>query len=193
VYTGDAAEGETLIQKWLDWSAPLSNTFHTMPFSEIGTVSNDPEGSPAALGSSEMFTELSDEAIEVIIRYATDPATPLALSGLRHAGGAIKRIDPNANAVGNRNAEFSMQMGGMIFSPEQYEAAKVYMGQYKAALKPYTSGGVYLNFMTGEEPHRRVQDAYLPETFQKLVALKARYDPENMFRFSYALAGNTEG
>lgn len=187
-FTGDPAEGEALIQKWLDWMPPLNNTFRTMPFSEIGTISNDPEGSPVVVGSSEMFDELSDEAIEAVIRYATDPTSPLMVSAFRHAGGAIKRVDPTSNAVGNRDAEYSMQMGGLVFSSEHYEASKAYMQQYKAALKPYVSGGVYLNFMTGEEPRRRVQDAYLPETYQRLVALKAKYDPENLFRFSYALA-----
>ncbi len=186
-FTGDPAEGEALIGQWLAWGTPLNNTFRAMPFAEIGTISNDPEGSPAAIGSSEMFRDLSDEAIDVMIRCATDPASPLMVSALRHAGGAIKRVDPNANAIGNRDAEYSMQMGGLVRSPAAYEAAKAYIQEYKAALKPYLHGGVYLNFMVGGEQRSRVQDAYLPETYRRLVALKAKYDPDNMFRFSYAL------
>ena len=114
VYVGDAAEGAAYIQKWLDWHAPISNAFHEMPFSEIGTVSNDPEKPTAGYGSNEMFDDLSDEAIEIIVRRATDSASPLAANELRHAGGAIARVDADANAIGNRDAQFYFQVGGPL-------------------------------------------------------------------------------
>jgi len=62
-----------------------------------------------------------------------------------------------------------------------------YLQKYKEALRPYIRGGVYLNFVSGGEANQRIKDAYLPESYERLVALKAKYDPDNLFRFSYQL------
>ncbi|HEX2906842.1 MAG TPA: FAD-binding oxidoreductase [Phototrophicaceae bacterium] len=186
-YTGSAADGQAYIQKWVDWREPLTNTFHEMPFAEIGTISNDPVDPAAGYGSNEMFNELSDAAIATIVRRATDPASPLVMAELRHAGGAIARVAADANAIGNRDASFYFQIGGPLFTPEAKTASIAYIRQFKADLKPYLRGGVYLNFMSGDEVTSRTQDAYRPESYQRLRALKAKYDPDNRFRYSYQL------
>jgi FAD/FMN-containing dehydrogenase len=59
--------------------------------------------------------------------------------------------------------------------------------RYKDDLHPYLRGSVYLNFMAGREARQRTKDAYLPKTYQRLLELKAKYDPDNIFRFSYQL------
>jgi hypothetical protein len=72
-------------------------------------------------------------------------------------------------------------------TPEARAALEAYIGQYKADLRPYLRGGVYLNFMMGNEARRRTRDAYLPSSYRRLLELKAKYDPDNMFRYSYQL------
>lgn len=66
----------------------------------------------ASYGSSDMFDELSDEAIDVIARFATDDASPLTMSVLRHAGDAMARGSANAGAIGNREASLYLMMSG---------------------------------------------------------------------------------
>jgi FAD/FMN-containing dehydrogenase len=185
-YIGDPAEGEALIQPWLDWKAPLQNTFTDMPFSKVGDISQDPVDPVAGYGSSEMLDEISDEALEVIIQYATDRSLPFVGTEFRHAGGAIADVPVNANAISNRDAEFYMVIGGPAPTPELYNASKAAVMQFKAAMKPYTNGGVYLNFMHRDEAANRVQDAFL-QSYDRLVELKAQYDPENLFRYSYQI------
>ncbi len=186
-FVGDATQGEALMRPWLSWHAPTSNSLREMPFTEVGTIQNDPVDPSPAFGSNEMLDELSDGAIDVIVQYMTDSASPMVFSELRHAGGAIARVSADANAISNRDATFYLQLNGLAFSPEIRTAMEAYLPRYKEALRPYLRGGVYLNFMRGDDARRRVKDAYLPASYERLVALKAKYDPHNVFRFSYQL------
>ncbi len=187
VYAGDAAKGEALIQEWLDWRTPITNEFHEMPFTEIGTVSNDPTDPRSMHYSNEMLDALSDDAIDVIVRRATNSASPLLANELRHAGGAIARVAADANAIGNRDAAFYLTMAALTPTSEAQSAVEAYIQEYQGELRPYVRGGVYLNFVRGSEAHRRIRDAYLPESYARLRALKAKYDPDNLFRFGYHL------
>lgn len=186
-YIGDAAAGERLMQPWLDWQTPLENTFREMPFAEIGTISNDPVNPTAGYGSNEMFDELSDPALDAIVHHATNPESPLVFAELRHAGGAIKQVTADLNAIGNRDANFYFQLGGPIFPPNTKANSAAYIQKFKADLQPYFRGGVYQNFMSGGDAVNRAKDAYSSEAYQRLLALKTKYDPAKLFRFSYQL------
>jgi hypothetical protein len=118
----------------------------------------------------------------VIVRYATNPASPLAVSELRHAGGAINQISPSTNAISNRDAQLFFQISAPTLTPEIRAAAEMY---YKAALRPHLRGSVYLNFMVGSQARHRVKDAFTPEKYKRLQELKARYDSDNAFRISF--------
>jgi FAD/FMN-containing dehydrogenase len=191
-FAGSADEGKKWIQPWLDWKAPINNAFRAMPFAEIGSITNDPVDPTKAYGSSEMFDDLSDDAIDMIVRHATDSASPLTHNVLRHAGGAIARVPADASAIGNRDATLYLLMGGAAPTPEALAALKVYVQRYRTALQPYIRGGVWLNFMNGNGSgaQERIKEAYLPATYERLLRLKAKHDPDNVFRFSYQLGGS---
>ncbi|MFO7322250.1 MAG: FAD-binding oxidoreductase [Chloroflexota bacterium] len=187
VYAGDAGEGASLIQPWRDWRAPKADTFREMPFSEIAAVSNDPVQPTAGHGAHEMFAELSDDALDIIVRHATNAASPVAMHELRHAGGAIARVGEGENAVTNRDAHYYYQMGGPVFGPDGKAKSAAYIRQVRDDLHAFVHGGVYLNFMGTGEGYHRGRDAFGPEGYQRLLALKAKYDPDNLFRFAYQL------
>lgn len=136
-----------------------------------------------------MFDDLSDEAIDVIVRYATDGASPLTLNVLRHAAGTIARIPPGNTAIANRDASLYLLMAGEVPDPEALTAVKDYVQRYRTALQPHTRRGVWMNFMNGngDGARERIGEAYPPETRDRLRELKAKYDPNNMFRFSFQL------
>jgi FAD/FMN-containing dehydrogenase len=92
-----------------------------------------------------------------------------------------------ANAIGNRDAQFYFTVGGPTFGRDIQAALTERFMQLRAELAPYVSGGGYLNFMSGSQALNRAQAAYLPESFRRLQALKAQYDPDNLFRHSYQL------
>lgn len=188
-FAGSAAEGEPWLQPWLDWQAPIHNAFREMPFSQVGTITNDPVEPVAEYGSSDMLDDLSDDAIDLIVRHATDPDSPLTLNVLRHAAGAIARVPPDATAIANRDASLYLLMAGEAPTPQAFATIKDYVHRYRAALKPHTRGGVWMNFMNGngDGAQERISEVYPPQTLERLRELKVKYDPNNMFRFSFQL------
>ncbi len=186
-FVGAAADGAAQIQKWLDWRAPLANTFRLMPFAEIATINNDPVQPSAGYASNGMFDDLSDEAIAIIVRRASDKSSPVVMHELRHAGGAISRVAADANAIGNRDAQFYFTLGGPLFPPNNKDTVAAAIRAYKAELQSSFRSGVYLNFMSAGEAGERVREAYGAGALDRLLTLKAKYDPDNTFRFAYPL------
>ncbi|KAB2903917.1 MAG: FAD-binding oxidoreductase [Anaerolineae bacterium] len=186
-YIGPVETGETLIQKWLDWKAPIANLFHAMPFTEVGTISNDPKGPVSGISSGAWVRELTDEAIDLMVQYAVsrNGSSPLVSTEVRHAGGAIARVDRNANAYGNRDARHIMQMIAMLPTPEARSSIEQYIARFKNELQPYLTGGVYMNFLEGKESRERVKDGYLEENFRRLTEIKTQYDPDNFLSHSF--------
>ncbi len=188
-YIGDSQQGADLIQPWLDWRKPIDNTFREMPFSEYATISNDPVGAVATHGTSNQFYELNDEAIEIIVQRATDPKTHIIANEIRHVGGAISRVPVDNSAISNRDAQFFYQIGTPVIDPSTLPDIQAHIKQTLAELKPYLSGGAYFNLMAGSEAEGRAKDVYGEAHYQRLLGLKAKYDPENVFRFSFPLVG----
>jgi hypothetical protein len=104
---------------------------------------------------------------------------------VRHAGGAITRVDPQTAAYSNRDARHLLQLIGITPTPEAHQQLEGYVSQFKQALAPHLTGGVYMNFLEGEESFQRAQDGFSPEAYRRLRELKARYDPDNRFSFGF--------
>lgn len=186
-YTGPVELGEALLQPWRDWHAPLMDDFKAMPFAQVATISNDPEGPVPGLSSGAWLHELSDTAIELLIQYG-QPETgrsPFTVTEVRHAGGAIKLGSEQASAYGNRHAEHILQVIGMTPTPEAQHAFHEYVARFKQDLSPHMTGGVYLNFLDGAEARLRTRDGYSPEAYQRLQSLKQQFDPGNRFSHSF--------
>jgi hypothetical protein len=103
---------------------------------------------------------------------------------VRHAGGAIARVDGRSAAYGNREAQHIMQVIAITPTPEARAAVLQYLGAFKEALQTHLTGGVYMNFLEGEEAQSRVRDGFAPEAFSRLGQLKSRLDPHNLLAFS---------
>jgi hypothetical protein len=176
---------------WLDWHAPIDNTFRELPFSEVGTISTDLVEPTAMFGSSDMLDELSDAAIDVIVEQALDPRSQLSLHVIRHAGGAIARTPAEMSAVGNRDAQLYLFMAGLPATPEAAAVLPGEVQRYRAALQAHVRGGMWLNFMNGNGAgaSARIKEAYRSEAHQRLLTLKTKYDPNNTFRFSFQFGG----
>lgn len=187
LYSGPIEEGEALIQSWRDWQTPYLDGFRVMPFSEVGKVSDEPLNPTPVHSTGAWLNELSDEVIDILLRYVTPEAgpSPLVFAEVRHVGGAVARVSPEASAYGNRDASFLLHMLGVTPTPEAYRQTAQYAGQIKEQLRPYLTGGVYMNFLEGEESQRRVESGYSPEAYRRLVALKAAYDPDNRLRSGF--------
>jgi hypothetical protein len=186
-YCGPVEPGEALVQIWRDWQTPLIDDFKAMPFSQVGTISNDPVDPLPGLSTGAWLRELSDEAIDILMRHVVpgNGPSPLVFAEVRHVGGAVTRGNSQRSAYGNRDASLLLQMIGVTPTPEAYSHLARYIDQIKTELRPYLTGGVYMNFLEGEESQQRVKDGFSPEGYQRLAALKAAYDPQNRLRSGF--------
>jgi FAD/FMN-containing dehydrogenase len=128
----------------------------------------------------DFFTELPDAAIAQHLQYASRLPTPLSLMHLYPVDGQAGRVDPGATAFSHREAKWSMVIDGV--DPDPANAAKItaWTKDYWNALHPYSTGGAYVNFMMNEGLDR-IQATYR-DNYPRLAAVKAKYDPKNLFR-----------
>jgi FAD/FMN-containing dehydrogenase len=185
-YCGMEEEGEALLRYWREWQPPQIDDFKLIPFSRADSISSDPVDPLPGYMTGAWLRSLNDEAVDAIVRYAPGQGgpSPLAFVEVRHAGGAIGRLNPDVSAYGNRDAELSMVMVGMAPTADTYQRLVDYTDRLKGELSSALSGGVYMNFLDGAEAQKRIHDALGPGGYERLARLKARVDPENLFRFS---------
>ena len=187
-FAGPIEEGEALLEPWRKWQTPAIDDFKSLPFFQVAAISNDPVEPVPSSSTGVWLSSLSDQVINVLVQYApAGQGSPITVTEVRHAGGAISNVDPQATAYGNRDAEFSLQMIGVTATPEMAANLKSYTGQVKNALVGSLTGGVYPNFLDGEEAVQRIREGYSPEAFQHLMELKAKYDPDNLLRYSFQI------
>lgn len=189
-YSGSVEQGEELLKHWRTWEAPLMDGFTAMPFSQVAAISNDPVDPMPSHSSGMWLNDISDETVDALIRYAVPRNGPplLAFAEVRHAGGAISRVDQQSAAYGNRDAQHILQVVGGAPTPEILEAVKQHIAQLKRALTPHLHGGVYMNFLEGYEAREATRAGFPPENLQRLQMLKSKYDPKNCFSHSYDIS-----
>ena len=98
-------------------------------------------------------------------------------------GGAVSRADPTNTAFYHRDAAFSLTALSAWLDPAEDEKNMAWARDLSDHLQPYTSGGVYVNEL-GDEGEERIRAAYGPATYDRLVALKNKHDPTNLFRLN---------
>lgn len=187
-YCGPVEHGHLMLHTWLEWNAPIFNGFRPMPFTEVGLISNDPQDPMPGKSTGAWLADLSDETIDTLLAHVGQSSTILKTE-IRYAGGAIARIHDNVNAYGHRHDTLLLQCVGITPTPEAFQQVVQASEALKAALQSHLTGGVYMNFIEGDEARERTHSGYTQEKVQRLADLKAKYDPDNLFRFGYKFTG----
>jgi len=145
----------------------------------------DPLLAPGARNywKSHNFTKLSDEAIDVVLRYASAVPTPHCEIFLGLIGGKANSLPPDATAYPHRNVQFAMNVHGRWIDPADDDKVVSWAREFFTAAAPHAAGSVYINFLTQDET-ARIREAYGPN-YPRLQAIKQRYDPDNLFRFNH--------
>ena len=130
---------------------------------------------------------LTDEMIDVLIRQAEKITSRFSTMPLFTLGGAVARVPEDATAFPNRKAQHNLNIvGAWEMNDPDPERHIAWVRQTWEAMQPFSTGG-YVNFMS-DEPADRLRAVYGPEKYERLVALKRRYDPENVFRHNQNIA-----
>jgi FAD/FMN-containing dehydrogenase len=131
---------------------------------------------------SHNFPALSNEAIDVLIRYTGMLPSPHCEIFVGQLGGAAKRVAMDATAYAQRDAAYVMNVHTRWEKPDQDRTCIGWAREMFEAMKPFATGGVYVNFMPDDESER-VEAAYGPN-YKRLAELKLRFDPDNLFRLN---------
>ncbi|MBC6991028.1 FAD-binding oxidoreductase [Hymenobacter sp. BT491] len=140
---------------------------------------------------ADFVNELSDEAIDIHVKYGTSLPTPLSSMHLYPINGAASRMGKNDTAWNYRHSTWSMVIVGVDPDPANKGLITDWAKAYWNALHPYSAGGAYINFMM-EEGEDRIKATY-GENYDRLVAVKNKYDPENLFRINQNIRPSKQG
>jgi FAD/FMN-containing dehydrogenase len=181
-YAGDPDEGEQVLQPMREFGPPGMDMVDRMPYVAVQQLidASNPKGN-LNYWSADFLAELPDKAVDTFVEHATKPVSPLSQMLILADGGAIARIDEDAAAFGQRTAPFDTHFLSMWTDPADTELNVAYVRAIATAMKPWTTGRAYLNFL-GDEGLDRVEAAFGPEKFARLQALKDKWDPRNLFR-----------
>jgi len=129
---------------------------------------------------SHFVRELPDELIDVLIDRIGALGRPPGGILIESLRGAPQRIDPNSSTVGYRGAAFNVSAMAAWTDPALDDEHIAWARQTAAAIEPWAVSGGYANYMQADEPLDRIRAAFGPESFDRLRALKSRYDPGNV-------------
>ncbi len=173
-YVGDVEEAERVVQPLRDFGSPIVDGIKRQPFTAHNS-SLDP-GQPTGMHyywKSEYVTEIADEAIDTLVAFAANMTSPYSRLAVFQLGGAVRRYDEQAMAASHRNAEYVMAINTGWAGPQDTEEQVQWTRDLWAAIRPFSSGGVYVNFLSADDGEDRVRAAYGGEAkFERLVQLK---------------------
>ncbi|MEJ2264487.1 MAG: FAD-binding oxidoreductase [Anaerolineales bacterium] len=131
---------------------------------------------------ADFFHEISDKAIEVHNQFGATMPTLHSGVHIYPINGAAQRVGKDETAFSYRDANFSQGIVGVDPDPANADKIKSWAIEYADAIHPYSAGGAYVNFMM-EEGQERVQASYR-ENYNRLVQIKGKYDPDNLFHIN---------
>jgi FAD/FMN-containing dehydrogenase len=131
---------------------------------------------------ADFVKELSDQAVDLHLKYAAQLPTGHSTMHLYPINGAAHRVGKNDTAWSFRDANFVQVIVGVDPDPTNNARMIQWAQDYWTALHPHSAGGAYVNMMM-EEGEDRVKAAYR-DNYQHLAAIKAKYDPHNLFRMN---------
>jgi FAD/FMN-containing dehydrogenase len=182
-YAGDIEAGRRAIAPLQSFGQPIADVMGPHPFAGWQSAF-DPLLTPGARNywKSHDLAQLSDAALKVILHYAGRLPSPECEIFVAHVGGAMSRIAKDATAYPYRDAHFILNVHTRWRDRAQDNECVQWARSFFHEAAPHATGGVYVNFMPEDETDR-VKSAYGPN-FDRLAALKAKYDPENLFRLN---------
>jgi len=182
-FNGSETDGKKTLAPLLDkLPSPFFDWMGVMPFPAIQSMFDPlfPKGLQW-YWKGDFVKDLPDEAIDVHIAEAAKAPSEISLMHLYPIDGAAMRVAKGATPWGGRNATFSMAIAAVDPRPSQAEKLKSWGRAYWNAVHKFNPGGGYVNFMDADEGEARVKASY-GEHYERLAAIKKKYDPANLFR-----------
>lgn len=181
-YAGEIEDGEQSVAPFRALASPLVDMVGPMKYPEIYQFT---EGGPPLQEEAAWSFFLDDFDLDragSIIDHLHQTSAPIAVAQLRVLGGAFARVAVDATAFAHRQRRLIAAVGTVFEDPAESVVHRDWVQRLSASLHRGESG-VYVGFM-GDEGEKRVREAYPPSTWDRLAAVKAKYDPTNLFRLN---------
>jgi FAD/FMN-containing dehydrogenase len=187
-YCGPEASAEAVLRPLRTLGAPMADTIRRMSYGELQTSLDSTNPAGGWYYKSGYFDPVRGRTSEALLATLdhVDFPDPSILSRvvIEGLGGAMARVPDGETAFVHRRAPFDLIVIAGGITHEQLPRNAAWARGVWTAMKPFLSGGIYVNYLDGDQGHEGVEAAYGP-AYARLAALKAKYDPDNVFRLNH--------
>jgi len=180
-YAGDAASGDRVLAPFRALATPIADMLKPMPFPDLYPP-EDPSYRPKAVVRNMFLDHVDREVAITIIDTLEASDAQMRAAQLRVLGGAMARVPADATAFAHRDAKIMANLAVFFEGADDRALRTAWVTDFAAALEQ-GEAGAYVNFL-GDEGADRVRAAYPVPTWDRLVAVKTKYDPQNLFRLN---------
>jgi FAD/FMN-containing dehydrogenase len=185
----DADRAEADVGPLRQFASPVADMIQRMPYPIVNTGADWLfEKGRLNYWKSAFLSELSDAAVEVITNALERAPSQLCVLGVEDFHGAVTRVGPTATAYPHREPGYNLLLISQWTDPADTEAGIAWARETFHALSPYMADRFYTNYLPADD-YDRVRQAYGPN-YERLVELKRRYDPNNVFRLNHNIDPN---
>jgi hypothetical protein len=180
-YAGDPKAGERAVAPLRALAEPLADLLVAQPY-EAMYAEEDPDYHPTAAARTMFVDRVDADVAEEIMRWLNASDAAMRVAQLRVLGGAMARVPADATAFAHRSSRIMVNVAAFFEGPEDQKVREEWVAGFASALEQEDSGA-YVNFLL-DEGEERIRAAYPGKTWDRLAEIKARYDPENLFRLN---------
>ena len=181
VHAGSVDAGERAVAPFRALAPPIADLVRPMPYPEIYPP-DEGDFHPTAVAHTMFIDAVDRETAETIDRHLRASDAPMRVAQLRVLGGAMSRVPDDATAFAHRRSRIMVNIAAFYDGAEDRAVRQAWVTELAAALQQ-DDAGAYVNFL-GDEDEARVRAAYPGTTWNRLATIKARYDPDNLFRLN---------
>jgi hypothetical protein len=180
-WSGDPEKGQEALAPFRALATPYADMVRPMTYPEMFPP-DDADYHPLALNRT-LFVERIDRGVAgTIVETLRAYDSPMRVAQLRVLGGAMARVPADATAFAHRASRIMVNVASFYVGPDDKADREAWVEAFAAALRQ-GDAGAYVNFLADED-EARVRDAYPNGTWDRLVEIKRRYDPTNLFRLN---------
>ena len=181
VHSGGGEAGELAVAPFRELAPPIADFVRSMSYPEM--YMPEEEGYHPVAVTRTMFVDRIDRsAADTIMDDVGASSATLSAAQLRVLGGAMARVADDATAFAHRGRRIMVNVAALYERPEERTTHESWADGFHAALRQ-DGAGAYVNFLM-DEGEDRIREAYPGPTWERLRAIKARYDPDNLFRLN---------
>jgi FAD/FMN-containing dehydrogenase len=180
-YAGDVADGERVIAPFRALATPVADMVRPMTYPEMYPPEQE-ELRPKAVARTMFLDSIDRGAAETILERVASSSAVMAVTQIRVLGGAMARVPAEATAFAHRDRRIMATVAAIYENAEDVPEHTAWVEGLAGELKQ-GDDGAYVGFL-GDEGDERIRAAYPGSTWDRLAAIKARYDPDNVFRLN---------